>query len=94
MGSYNLSPRAENDLQRIYTFGLERFGERQADIYLSGLIDQFDAIAREPLLYPIDVLDQRYRRCVYQSNVIYFRQAELGISIVAIIGQQDRESWV
>jgi toxin ParE1/3/4 len=41
---------AEIDLNNIYRFRYERFGEAQADIYANRLFDVFDLLAFNPLI--------------------------------------------
>lgn len=52
MAAYSLNRRAEEDIRRLYRYGIERFGFVQADSYFDGLFGRFDAIAEAPTLYP------------------------------------------
>ena len=95
MGRFSLSSEAEADLIRIHQWGLQRYGEAQADKYIFQLFDCFERLARQPLLYPsVDNIRKGYRRCLCGRDSIYFRIAEEDVEIMAIIGQQDRESWL
>lgn len=51
MTSYRLSKLAEDDIRRLYRYGIETFGPQQADIYFDALFEQFDKIARSPTIY-------------------------------------------
>jgi len=94
MGFYRVSLDAEQDVTRLYLYGLKRYGEAQADRYFNGLYQQFERIADHPLLYPVDNVRERYRRCPYRSDVIYYRIVGDAVEITAILGRQDREQWL
>ena len=86
--TYELSARADLDMVEIYRFGHERFGEARADDYYLALVDAFEAIASDPLRYPM--IDDRYRRAVHRSNSIYFRVVDDGlVRIVRVLDRQD-----
>ena len=70
-----LSPSAEAALDEIYAYTVDRFGEAQADAYLTGLlarVAEIDAGAAHSRALPpeleIDALSCRYR-----SHVIYWK---------------------
>lgn len=90
MGSYKLSPEADNDLNVIWLFGLERFGEVQADKFYYELLAQCRAIADNPKHYPAtDEIRAGYRRSVYQNHSIFYREISDFVEIMRIYGQQD-----
>lgn len=88
--NYFLTREAKEDLWRIYEFGVYRFGETQADKYLSMLHDCFHKISLNPFMFPVDtkhkVID---RYCVCGTDTIYFNIKEQEIIIVTIIGRQN-----
>lgn len=90
MANYKLSPAAEDDLYRIWLYGLETWGEEAADQYVQALLTCFQKIADFPHQYP-KVEDTRagYQRCVYQRDSIYFRLNASTVEIMAIIGKQN-----
>lgn len=45
---YRLSLEAEEDLVRIFNYGLKKFGIGQATKYYFGLIENFERIAENP----------------------------------------------
>ena len=95
MGAYILSQNAKEDLQRIYSYGVEEFGETQADEYFWGFFETFQKIANNPLAYQsAEHIRLGYRRCVYRSDRIYFRFIDSDIEITAILGGQDTENWL
>lgn len=83
------------DLQRIYQYGLEQFGEEQADNYFWGFFECFEKISQNPKQYQsIDHIRIGYRRCVFESDTIYFRIQPSGIEVMAILGGQDLDDWL
>ena len=90
MGNYRLTEEAKDDLRRIYRYGFEKHGEKEADKYYSALFDRFDQLAEQPLLYSaVDDIREGYRRSVCGSDSIYYRIEGETVEIIAIIGQQD-----
>ena len=95
MAAYRLSRNAKEDLRRIYVYGVEEFGEAQADEYFLGFFETFQKIASNPLAYQsAEHIRLGYRRCVYRSDTIYFRFIDSDIEITAILGGQDTDNWL
>jgi len=95
MPSYRISNEAKLDLQRIYQFGLEHFGESQADEYFRGFFECFEKISENPKLYQsIDHIRIGYRRCAYKSDTIYYRVNHSVVEIMAILGGRDVDEWL
>ena len=93
MAAYRLTQAAKGDLQRIYDYGLERWGESAADTYYNALFDRFEEIAERPYSYPaVEHIRKRYRRSVCGADSIYYRLADDGIvEVMAILGDQDTD---
>lgn len=90
MANYRLSQEAKDDLIRIYKYGIMRFGEVQANLYLSELLDEFERIGKNPEHFQsVDQIIPGYRRCVYKADSIYFRIILNTVEIMAIVGRQD-----
>ncbi len=96
MGSYRLSENAKLDLKRIYIRGLRLYGEIQADRYFNEFFERFEQIAEQPLLHPtVDEIRSGYRRSVCGVDSIYYRiSSGYSVEIMAIIGQQDTNTWL
>ena len=45
MSKYKLSISAKEDLIKIYHYGVQKFGEKQADKYFQSFFEYFDLIA-------------------------------------------------
>jgi toxin ParE1/3/4 len=92
MAKYKLSNEAKNDLIRIHQYGIEKFGETQADKYFESFFKYFDIIAERPFSFEsVDYIRNTYRRCVCGSDSIYFRVNGSVVEIMAIVGRQDLE---
>lgn len=90
MANYRLTNVAKEDLIRIHQYGLEKFGETQADKYIDTLFDYFEVIAQQPYSFEsVDHIKQGYRRCVCRADSIYYRINDDIVDIMAIIGRQD-----
>jgi len=94
MASYKLSPEAEADLIRIHQWGVRTHGKEQADRYFFALIERFQVIADNPLQYPVTDIRDGYRRSVCGRDSIFYRIEGVDVEIMALIGQQDIESWL
>jgi toxin ParE1/3/4 len=90
MSKYRLSVSVKEDLIRIYQYGFQKFGEKQADKYFQSFFDYFDIIAERPESFEsVDFIKPGYRRCVCGVDSIYFKVNEDIVEIMAIIGRQD-----
>lgn len=95
MANYRLSPNAKDDLERIWFYGLERWGQSRADRYLLSLFEALDKIADAPLHYQaVEHIRPGYRRCVFKSDAIYYRIGDGVVEIMAVLGSQDRANWL
>ncbi|MFC4234556.1 type II toxin-antitoxin system RelE/ParE family toxin [Thalassospira xianhensis] len=90
MTSYRLGKLAEDDIRRLYRYGIETFGPQQADIYFDALFEQFDKIARSPTIYQsADNILPGYRRCVFAAHTIYYRMDGNIPLIMRILGREN-----
>jgi toxin ParE1/3/4 len=90
MSKHSLSVTAKEDLIRIYQYGVQKFGEKQADKYFQSFFEYFDVIAERPESFEsVDFIKPGYRRCVCGVDSIYFKMNEDIVEIMAIIGRQD-----
>lgn len=87
---YHLSEAADADLERIYEWGIDRFGMNAADQYYDGLLARFEKIAESPQLWPgVDHIRSGYRRSVYVAHSIYYRIEATGVLIVRVLGREN-----
>ncbi len=93
MVKYRLSNEAKEDLIRIHHYGIEKFGEAQADKYFDSFFEYFDIIAQQPFSFEsVDSIKTGYRRCVCGSDSIFYRLNDGAVEIMAIVGRQDLNS--
>ena len=85
--SYRLTPKAQDDLENIYRYSYENFGERQADSYYDGLLECFDLLSENPRLgREYDAIEQGLRRHEHERHVIYYEIEDRGVLILRILG--------
>jgi len=90
MANYKLSNLAKEDLIRIHHYGVKKFGLSQADIYFNTFFEYFEIIAQQPFSFEaVDHIKKGYRRCVCESDSIYYKVSNDNVEIMAILGRQD-----
>ena len=90
MANYKLSNTAKEDLIRIHQYSVKQFGEEQAEKYISALFHHFDIIASKPLAFEsVGFIRKGYRRCICESESIFYRINIETVEIMAIVGRQD-----
>lgn len=90
MYKYHLTIDAEEDIVRIFEYGLGRFGLQQANKYYDMLFECFNKIAANPFLFPVVTsYNDVERYCVCGVDTIYYNINGDEIEIVTIIGRQD-----
>lgn len=90
MSNYRINRIAEEDMIRIFHYGVQQFGLKQAEKYYDKLFEYFEAIAKSPYAFEaVDYIKPGYRRCVCDSNSIYYRIYAGEVEIMTIIGYQD-----
>jgi toxin ParE1/3/4 len=57
MIKYKLSNVVKEDLIRLYHYGLERFGEEQAESYFNSFFDYFSLISQRPYSFELPACD-------------------------------------
>ncbi len=83
-----LSVEAENDLEEIYDYSVDRFGLKVADEYFSQMVEGFDRIAQFPESAIVrNELTADLRSKVYGSHVIFFKVQPEQILIIRILHQ-------
>ena len=86
----HISFEAEEDIVRIFEFGLNRFGLQQANKYYDMLFECFNKIASNPYMFPVDSKYKGVARfCVCGVDTIYYNILGDDIEIITIIGRQD-----
>jgi toxin ParE1/3/4 len=90
MFRYTLNIQAEEDLNRIFEYGLSRFGFLQADKYYEMLFESFSKIASNPFMFPEAFRYRKgYHYCVCGVDTIFYKINADEIEIMAIVGRQN-----
>lgn len=93
MSKYILSESAKEDLIRIHHYGIQKFGEKQADKYFNEFFICFESIAKKPFAFEsAEHIRKGYRKCVCGVDTVFFRLAKDTVQIIAIIGKQDLDN--
>jgi toxin ParE1/3/4 len=86
---FELSKRAEVDIDDIAAYTARRWGSDQVQAYLRALEDRFEQLARRPLVgRPRKELGSNLRSFPFQSHVIYYERAGFGVWIVRVLHQR------
>ncbi len=85
MAIYKVSPAAEQDLIDIYSRGLNKWGEKQADEYQIRLISAFHTIVNNPDLGRKVVIRPQLQQYSVIPYIVFYRKFSYGIRIARIL---------
>lgn len=89
MKSYRLTPAAQRDLASIWDFTQERWGENQAEIYISEMREAIERIAVEPYRgRACDEVREGYRRYSIGSHLIFYIERTDSVDVIRILHQR------
>ena len=94
MANYRISPNAKDDLERIWRYGVDRWGMEAADAYHATFFDHFEELAEHPCLYPEIDIRPGHRRSLCGKDSVFYRIDGETVEIIAILGKQDAEGWL
>lgn len=96
MGVYKISVKAEIDLSKMYEYGIESFGFKQAQTYLLGIHTLFNVLADNANLgRDASEFILSLKRFSYKSHTIFYLATDIDIFIVRVLNQSmDYESNV
>ena len=84
--SFRLTREAQTDVENIYRYTYETFGEGQADTYHEALFERFEGLDENPLMgRDYSELRPHLRRLEHRSHSIYYRVDDQGILILRIL---------
>jgi toxin ParE1/3/4 len=87
MAKFTLSRMADEDLVNIYSYGFQKHGREQAEIYTRDLYSRFDLLARFPGMgIAAKVGNIQCLKFPTGHHVIYYIRLEDGILIGRILG--------
>lgn len=88
MGAYKVSKKTEIDLSRMYEYGIETFGLKQAKGYLLGIHNLFQILADNANLgRDASEFVFSLKRFSYKSHTIFYLTTDIGILIVRVLNQ-------
>ncbi len=86
--NFSLSIDADIDLEEIYTYTADRFGEAKAEDYLRQLNDSFQQLAQFPLIgTDVSAIRSHYRCYIHDAHCIYYHTNTSEIMIVRVLHQ-------
>jgi toxin ParE1/3/4 len=83
-----LRPRAERDLEDIWLYSFERWGQAQADGYLGQIVEAFNMLADGRKKGRAVDIRAGYLKHAVGSHMVYFRVMPDSIEIVRILHQR------
>ena len=93
MPEFRLSPAAQNDLEGIFEYTVERWGLDQAIRYIEALEKTCTALAESPdTAQDCDHIRPGYLRSPVGRHFIYFRAEDFGIAVIRILHQHMDQS--
>lgn len=89
MSSYNLSSKADSDIDDIVDYTLERWGESQTHDYVTELLQFLETLSDSP---EIGRSAAEYapplKRYNFKAHTIFYEPTKNGIFVVRILGQR------
>ena len=83
-----IRPRARDDLKTIWRYSFQKWGERQADLYLQQLDDGIRSLVDFPDIgVPCDHIRAGYRKLQVKRHLIFYRRRDEHIEIVRVLHQ-------
>lgn len=88
MGVYKVSGKAEIDLAKMYEYGIETFGLKQAQTYLLGMHTLFEILADNATLgRDASEFMLSLKRFSCKSHTIFYLATDIDVLIVRILNQ-------
>lgn len=87
MGRFLLSPRAQKDLDNIWEFSAERWGEDRAESYVRGLWAGICAIADDPRRGHECEVRADYFQFSVGRHILFFKRIDDGVSVIRTLHQ-------
>ena len=86
MAEFSLRPKAISDLEKIWEYTVETWGEEQAERYVRLINESFRQIADNPSLgRSCDTIREGYRKRGIGRHVIFYRTNDGDIEVVRIL---------
>lgn len=89
MAEFSLRPKAIADLEGIWEYTVDTWGEEQAERYVRLINESFREIADNPSLgRPCDAIRNGYRKRGVSRHVIFYRTIDGGVDVVRILHER------
>lgn len=83
-----LKPRAQQDIESIWDYTLEKWGIEQAKKYIRDLRDRLIELSQSPDMgQDIEEVRKGYYRFLIMSHVAFYKKQQRGIEVVRILHQ-------
>lgn len=94
MKAYKLTPKAEQDLEKIFDYGLNTWGEERATLFLQSLYSRFQWLGENPeIANKRPEIHQDVRGWVHKEYLIFYIEESSHITVVSILrASQDIDS--
>ncbi|EGR7208303.1 type II toxin-antitoxin system RelE/ParE family toxin [Salmonella enterica subsp. enterica serovar Typhimurium] len=95
MRMVKLTPKASEDLENIWHYGWQHFGEIQADRYINHLSEIFSIMSANNIGTPRPELGEYIYALPFKRHIIYFIQSVTEVIVIRILSQnQDAGKYV
>lgn len=87
MRAVKLTPKAGDDLEAIWHYGREHFGEDRADKYIDHLSGIFRILSTNEIGTPRPELGDTIYALPFERHMVYFLQTKTEIIVIRILSQ-------
>lgn len=87
MKTVKLTPKASQDLEDIWYYGYQHFGEEQADRYISKISGIFQVMSDNNIGTPRPELGEYICALPVERHMLYFLQTDYDIIVIRILSQ-------
>lgn len=87
-----ISARAKKDIDLIFIYGIENFGERQSREYKNELLDLLDLIALQPKMGIAKQMPKKpFRTMFFHSHIVFYRIGRGKVIVFRIL--HGKQNW-
>lgn len=87
MRRVKLTPKASDDLESIWRYGWQHFGEARAGRYIDHLSEIFNILSKNSIDTLRPELGEDIYALPFERHILYFLQAGAEITIIRILSQ-------
>lgn len=85
MRTIELTPKASEDLESIWLYSFERYGEAKADSYIKRFSDIFKILITHDIGTPRPELGEEIFSLPVEQHVVFFLSARRSITVIRIL---------